>query len=243
MNTHEHLPAPYDSFHPVVDAISVASIASDRLYQDLLEFKLTQKYQTVQFDKFNSFSDFLKSEKNCINKSKTLENVHKKTVLMCVDLFASEIGSCSEKYNFIEWLSSEYNCCAIFSGANIPMEFLNKSIALGISAVHRDSLSRSEFVRAFNVIASGSVFVHKPIKDFLKTANDLMKESDKNFNLSRDEVELLKLIKVGRMNKEIAFAFNLSEAAIKARLNRVFRKIGCKNRVQAISAATTRGLI
>ena len=56
-------------------------------------------------------------------------------------------------------------------------------------------------------------------------------------HLSNSEQEILRLVNVGRSNKEIARDFGLSERAIKGRLSRIMKKLKVRNRIEAVRAA------
>jgi len=59
--------------------------------------------------------------------------------------------------------------------------------------------------------------------------------------LSCREKQVVKLIQQAKLNKEIAYELNLTEGTIKEYLNRIFRKLGVKNRTElAIWAFTQR---
>lgn len=61
--------------------------------------------------------------------------------------------------------------------------------------------------------------------------------------LSRRETKVLLMISEGSSNKFIANALGLSEATVKFHLGNVYRKLGCKQRREAISAARALGLV
>jgi DNA-binding NarL/FixJ family response regulator len=50
--------------------------------------------------------------------------------------------------------------------------------------------------------------------------------------LSSRERQVVTLIQAGKRNKEIAFELQLTEGTIKEYLNRIFRKLGVKNRTE-----------
>jgi len=61
--------------------------------------------------------------------------------------------------------------------------------------------------------------------------------------LSRRETKILLMISEGAANKFIANALGLSEATVKFHLGNVYRKLGCKRRREAISAARALGMV
>jgi DNA-binding NarL/FixJ family response regulator len=50
--------------------------------------------------------------------------------------------------------------------------------------------------------------------------------------LSFREKQIVKLIQQAKLNKEIAYELHLAEGTIKEYLNRIFRKVGTKNRTE-----------
>ena len=60
--------------------------------------------------------------------------------------------------------------------------------------------------------------------------------------LTRREVEVLKLIAAGLSNHEIAEALVLSSATVKTHINRIFYKTGARDRAQAVRYAYQHGL-
>ena len=51
-------------------------------------------------------------------------------------------------------------------------------------------------------------------------------------NLSFRERQVISLIQQAKLNKEIAYELHLTEGTIKEYLNRIFRKLGVKNRTE-----------
>ncbi|MFJ2828239.1 response regulator [Streptomyces sp. NPDC087263] len=61
--------------------------------------------------------------------------------------------------------------------------------------------------------------------------------------LSRREIEVVRLMAEGRSNRAIAEALFLSEATVKTHLVRIYRKLEVANRPAAVSEAVRRGLL
>jgi DNA-binding NarL/FixJ family response regulator len=51
------------------------------------------------------------------------------------------------------------------------------------------------------------------------------------------------MISEGAANKHIAHSLGLSEATVKFHLGNVYRKLGCRNRQEAISSARALGIV
>lgn len=62
-----------------------------------------------------------------------------------------------------------------------------------------------------------------------------------NINLSARELEILAQIKLGKTNKDIARSLNIAVGTVKLHVNRIFRKLGVSNRVQAVFVSNDSG--
>ena len=61
--------------------------------------------------------------------------------------------------------------------------------------------------------------------------------------LSEREINVLKLVSIGKANKQIAWELGLSEDTIKAHLKSIFEKLGVSDRTHAVTVAAKRGII
>ncbi len=61
--------------------------------------------------------------------------------------------------------------------------------------------------------------------------------------LSRREVEVMRLLAVGRTNREIARELFLSPRTVDAHVRSIFSKLGCRSRVEAATRAGELGLL
>jgi DNA-binding NarL/FixJ family response regulator len=62
-------------------------------------------------------------------------------------------------------------------------------------------------------------------------------------NLSEREAAVLRLVAIGKANKEIARAMSLSEETVKAHLKSIFTKLDVADRTHAVTVAARRGII
>lgn len=61
--------------------------------------------------------------------------------------------------------------------------------------------------------------------------------------LSERELDVLRLVRDGRSNKQIAVALGIGESTVKTHLLRMFEKLGVSDRTRAVTLAMERGLI
>jgi len=81
---------------------------------------------------------------------------------------------------------------------------------------------------------------HKLLKGIRKP--DFLSGTE-NVHLTKKEVKILKLVASGKTNKEIAKKLFVSEKTVKNHLNHVYRKMGVKNRAQAVVEGLRRDYI
>ncbi|WP_346241497.1 response regulator transcription factor, partial [Streptomyces malaysiensis] len=55
-------------------------------------------------------------------------------------------------------------------------------------------------------------------------------------SLTPQQYKVLTMLSEGKLNKQIAYELEVSEATIKAHVTAIFRKLGVKNRTQAVIA-------
>lgn len=105
----------------------------------------------------------------------------------------------------------------------------------------------AELVDAIRLTARGDALLapsvtRRVLDRFLRTAPDLEPPPGLE-SLSGREREVLTLIGQALSNAEIAARLGLSEATVKNHLTAVLRKLGLRDRVQAVVAAYDHGLV
>ncbi|MFN3208010.1 MAG: LuxR C-terminal-related transcriptional regulator [Roseovarius sp.] len=89
---------------------------------------------------------------------------------------------------------------------------------------------------AVSEIASGRRYV--PVEymnaDLARGEDDLFKTTPELSILTPQQVNILKLICAGKPNKQIAYELSLAEATVKAHITALLRRLGVRNRTQAV---------
>lgn len=87
-------------------------------------------------------------------------------------------------------------------------------------------------ISALNQVLEGEPFFPEGIGDEADdTTNEL---AEKIAALTPQQYKVLSMLSDGLLNKQIAYELNVSEATIKAHMTAIFRKLGVKNRTQAV---------
>ncbi len=124
------------------------------------------------------------------------------------------------------------------------IEYLLKAVDLGINGyVLKDSES-SVLKKAINAIASGDNFIQPSLIPALN-AKMLEKNLDAKrlATLTDRELDVLKLLAIGKSNKEIGEGLEISERTVKNHISNIFKKIGCTDRTQAAVIAIRNSLV
>jgi DNA-binding NarL/FixJ family response regulator len=99
--------------------------------------------------------------------------------------------------------------------------------ALAAGRTHLDAAVQQRLVAAVLDVGPSATAAAQPLPD----------------DLSPREAEVLKLIAAGLSNTEIAAALFVSSATVKTHVNRIFAKVGARDRAQAVGYAYQHGLV
>lgn len=113
-------------------------------------------------------------------------------------------------------------------------EYLFKALDLGaMGYVLKDAESRV-LVEAIRTLYAGQTYIHSSMAKELITEFKRIKSGDDNPNqLSVRELEVLKQLASGMVNKEIASTLFISEKTVKNHISSIFRKLDVQDRTQA----------
>ena len=123
-------------------------------------------------------------------------------------------------------------------------EYLMKAVDIGVNGyVLKDSES-AELKKAIFTVADGETYIQPSLIPLLNSkliARDL--DAERLEQLSKREIEVLKLVAVGMFNKEIGVELGISERTVKNHLSSIFKKIDSSDRTQAAVFAIRNGLV
>ncbi|XAW89417.1 response regulator transcription factor [Vibrio sp. CDRSL-10 TSBA] len=86
-------------------------------------------------------------------------------------------------------------------------------------------------ISAINQVLGGEPYFPEGLVTDGSSYNDL---AEKIATLTPQQYKVLGMLSDGLLNKQIAYELNVSEATIKAHMTAIFRKLGVKNRTQAV---------
>lgn len=124
------------------------------------------------------------------------------------------------------------------------IEYLLKAVEIGINGYMLKDSELSELKKAIFSVIDGENYIQPTLIPLL---NSKMIERDvdktKIDQLTKRELEVLKLLSLGLYNKEIGKKLNISERTVKNHISSIFKKIGVIDRTQAAVFAIRNNLI
>jgi DNA-binding NarL/FixJ family response regulator len=115
-------------------------------------------------------------------------------------------------------------------------EEIHQALSAGARGYLLKNALREELVAAVRAVHAGRRYIPAPVARRLA---ERLPASE----LTRREMDVLRLIVEGKANKEIANALGLTEGTVKGYVNTMLAKIGAADRTQAAITALRRGLL
>jgi DNA-binding NarL/FixJ family response regulator len=127
-------------------------------------------------------------------------------------------------------------------------EYVHAAIRAGASGFLLKDVTPAKLVEAIGIVAQGDALLapsvtRRLLDRFATTLPVADRSSDALAELTSREVEVLRLLAGGLSNAEIAVELVVSEATVKTHISSVLRKLGLRDRVQAVIAAYETGLV
>jgi len=147
-------------------------------------------------------------------------------------------GSLSWRYDLkhIALTKPKSPICLIFSDGNKIDP--HTAYQLGVKGSINQQTSVVELQEAIMSITRGHTYFQGHKKDIHSQKNTPLTP-----HLTKRQLEILQLLKQGASNKSIGSILALSEGTIKQHLNRVYKTLHAKNRVEAARLASQLGLV
>ena len=119
------------------------------------------------------------------------------------------------------------------------------ALALGVEGYILKSADPNELLKAIHVVHRGGTLLHSNV------ASKLMKHMRSHpagkqqapFNMSRREMDVLRLMAEGKSNQKIADQLVISERTVKFHVSSILGKLEVENRTAAVLKATRNGIL
>lgn len=124
------------------------------------------------------------------------------------------------------------------------IDYLLKAVEIGINGYLLKDSESSELKKAIVSVVNGENYIQPSLIPSLN-AKMIQRDNDKDKieDLTRRELEVLKLLATGNYNKEIAEELGISERTVKNHVSNIFKKIEVTDRTQAAVFAIRNNLI
>jgi DNA-binding NarL/FixJ family response regulator len=127
-------------------------------------------------------------------------------------------------------------------------EYVHAAIRAGASGFLLKDVTPTKLVEAIGIVADGDALLapsvtRRLLERFATTLPVGDQSTDALAELTAREVEVLRLLAGGLSNAEIAAELVVSEATVKTHISSVLRKLGLRDRVQAVIVAYETGLV
>lgn len=124
------------------------------------------------------------------------------------------------------------------------VEYLLKAVNIGVNGYLLKDSESAELKKAILAVVNGDDYIQPSLIPLLNAKMiDIDNDSVKIEKLTRRELEVLKLLAIGKYNKEVAEELEISERTVKNHVSNIFKKISVTDRTQAAVFAIRNNLI
>ena len=126
-----------------------------------------------------------------------------------------------------------------------PDEYVYEAIRAGASGFLLKDVEPEELVDAIRVVAAGNALLGASVTTRLlaRFGQEPAASAPSLDHLTERALEILRLVAAGLTNAEIAERLVVSETTVKTHVSSVLRKLGVRDRVQAVIAAYDAGVV
>ena len=114
------------------------------------------------------------------------------------------------------------------------VEYLLKAVDIGANGYLLKDSESLELKKAIISVVNGEDYIQPSLIPILNAKMiDRSKDTEKLEKLTNREIQVLKLLSIGKLNRQIAEELEISERTVKNHVSNIFKKIDVKDRTQA----------
>lgn len=192
--------------------------------------------QLLEFDGSITVIEEASNGQDCLNK---LKNVKPDVVLLDINM---------PKMNGIEVLeyirSKKMNVNVLMLTVHNEVDYLVKAINIGANGYILKDSEINDLKKAIITIVNGETYIQPELIPALKEGLTALDSDKEKLALLTDrEIEVLKQVVFGLLNKEIASNLEISERTVKNHISNIFKKLKVSDRTQAAVFAIRNNLV
>lgn len=116
---------------------------------------------------------------------------------------------------------------------------VREALSYGAAGFIPKSVKRDELGRAIGEVMAGSVYVPECLDQGARSPETGASDHvQKLKTLTPQQIRVLKMLRQGLLNKQIAYELNVGETTVKAHVSEILRKLGVYSRTQAVIEAS-----
>jgi DNA-binding NarL/FixJ family response regulator len=199
-------------------------IADDHpLFREALKAAMQSHFTGVNYLESDSFSTTL----NTLRRQRNVS-------LLLLDL---NMPGCDNFYGLLRIRQNFPDLpIAIVSGTE-DIDTIAQAMEFGANAFIPKTTATTQMVAALKLALSGGTWVPPSVDGQLqRVSSDKVQIAEKVRELTPKQFTVLRLVKQGLMNKDIAQRLNVTEATVKAHVSALFRRLEVKSRTQILVA-------
>ena len=193
------------------------------LYREALRAALQSQLQGVNYlesDSFTSTLQVLRRQRN-----------------ISVILLDLNMPGCENFYGLLRIRQSFPDIPIVVVSASDSIEVIAQVMDFGANAFVPKTTPTLEMVAAIKQVLSGQQWLPEGIAEKIENvSSDTIEIAQKVKELTPKQFQVLRLVKQGLMNKQIADTLNVTEATVKAHISMLFKRLNVKSRTQILVA-------
>lgn len=199
-------------------------IADDHpLFREALRGALQSNFAGASYLESDSFNSTL----NALRR-------HRNVSLLLLDL---DMPGCDNYYGLLRLRQSFAKLPIVVVSATEDVATIADTIEFGANGFIPKTTPSAVMVSALNQVLAGETWVPPAIAESIKlVSSDKVDIADKVRELTPKQFSVLRLVKQGLTNKDIANHLNVTEATIKAHVSGLFKRLEVKSRTQILVA-------
>jgi DNA-binding NarL/FixJ family response regulator len=180
----------------------------------------------------NNFEKARYFESDSLDSTVAVLNKHRSMSIILLDL---NMPGCENFYGLLRVRQRFPDIpVAIVSGTD-TISIVSQAMEFGAAAFIPKTTKTSDVVEAIKVVIKGETWLPAKLKDCVAhVQNDIIDVAEQVRGLTPKQFRVLRLVRKGLMNKQIAQELNVTEATVKAHISSIFKQFNVKSRTQML---------